>query len=99
MEPVDTSLLTTSIVGENPGYTNPYDRGWGWWWFSNTDLRDEKLVLFATYLPKGTYTYTYTLHASLPGSYNVIPSQASEFYFPEVFGRGDGMVFEVRPAP
>jgi hypothetical protein len=29
----------------------------------------------------------------------VIPSQAREFYFPEVFGRGDGMVFEILPAP
>ncbi|MBI3361423.1 MAG: alpha-2-macroglobulin, partial [Chloroflexi bacterium] len=96
MEPVDTSLLTTSVVGENPGYSDPFGYGWGWWWFSNTDLRDEKLTLFATYLPKGTYTYTYTLHASLVGKYNVIPTTANEFYFPEVMGRGDGGVFEVK---
>ncbi|MEK7277309.1 MAG: alpha-2-macroglobulin, partial [Chloroflexota bacterium] len=98
-EPVDTSLLTTSVVGQSPEL-NPVDPlyyGWGWWWFSNTDIRDEKVVLFATYLPKGTYEYTYTLHASLAGTYNVIPTTGSEFYFPEVSGRGDGMVFTVKP--
>ncbi|MCC6187683.1 MAG: Ig-like domain-containing protein [Anaerolineales bacterium] len=98
-EPVDTSLLTTSVVGQPPelSASDPLYYGWGWWWFSNTDLRDEKVVLFATYLPKGTYEYTYTLHASLPGVYKVIPTQAREFYFPEVFGRGDGTLFTIRP--
>jgi uncharacterized protein YfaS (alpha-2-macroglobulin family) len=99
MEPVDTSLLTTSQVGQPPqlNSADPLYYGWGWWWFSNTDLRDEKVVLFATWLPKGTYEYTYTLHASRPGVYKVIPTNAYEFYFPEVFGRGDGMVFTINP--
>jgi uncharacterized protein YfaS (alpha-2-macroglobulin family) len=98
-EAVDTSLLTTSAVGQPPqlNSADPLYYGWGWWWFSNTDLRDEKVVLFATYLPKGTYEYTYTLHASRPGVYKVIPTHAYEFYFPEVFGRGDGMVFTIKP--
>lgn len=98
-EPIDTSLLTTSVVGQPPELSpaDPLYYGWGWWWFSNTDLRDEKVVLFAEYLPKGTYEYTYTLHASLPGQYRVIPPVAQEFYFPEVNGRGDGMVFTINP--
>jgi uncharacterized protein YfaS (alpha-2-macroglobulin family) len=98
-EPVDTNLLTTSVVGEAPqlNLADPFYYGWGWWWFSNTDLRDEKVALSATYLPKGTYEYTYTLHASLAGTYNVIPTTANEFYFPEVSGRGDGVVFTVTP--
>ncbi|MEP7357165.1 MAG: alpha-2-macroglobulin family protein, partial [Anaerolineales bacterium] len=81
-EAVDTSLLTTSVVGQPPSLspTDPLYYGWGWWWFSNTDLRDEKVVLFARYLPKGTYEYTYTIHASLPGTYQVIPTQAREYY-------------------
>ena len=98
-EAVDTSLLTTSVVGEPPTLspTDPLYYGWGWWWFSNTDLRDEKVVLFARYLPKGTYEYTYTIHASLPGTYQVIPTQAREYYFPEVLGHGDGVVFKINP--
>jgi hypothetical protein len=98
-EPVDTSLLTTSIVGQPPVLDprDPFYYGWGWWWFSKTEIRDDKVVLFADYLPRGTYEYTYTLHASRPGTYNVIPTWARETYFPEVFGRGDGAVFVIRP--
>jgi len=97
-EPVDTSLLTTSIVGQPPELDprDPFYYGWGWWWFSKTEIRDNKVVLFANYLPRGTYEYTYTLHASRPGVYQVIPTWARETYFPEVFGRGDGMVFTIR---
>ena len=50
-------------------------------------------MLFATYLPKGTYEYTYLIRASLPGEYNTIPTTAYEMYFPEVFGRSDGVQF------
>ncbi len=98
-EAVDTSLLTTSVVGQPPALnaTDPLYYGWGWWWFSNTDLRDEKVVLFASFLPKGTYEYTYVLHASLPGTYQVIPTQARETYFPDVQGTGDGVVFKINP--
>jgi uncharacterized protein YfaS (alpha-2-macroglobulin family) len=100
-EPIDASLLTTSVVGERPELTRTdqdlpwWYRGWGWWWFSNTDLRDEKLVLFATSLPAGTYEYTYLVQIGLAGEYRVLPATAYEMYFPEVMGRSDGMVFTV----
>lgn len=97
-EGIDRSLLTTSVVGERPELSRtdrPNRYGWGWWYFSHTELRDEKAALFATYLPKGTYEYTYQIRASLPGQYRVIPTHAEEMYFPEVFGRGDGGVFTV----
>jgi uncharacterized protein YfaS (alpha-2-macroglobulin family) len=99
-EGVDQSLKTTSVVGERPDLTrtdrsSPWDGGWGWWWFSHTEMRDEKAVLFATYLPRGTYEYTYLIRASLPGEYRAIPTHAYEMYFPEVFGRSDGGVFSI----
>jgi uncharacterized protein YfaS (alpha-2-macroglobulin family) len=99
-EAIDTSLATTSVVGEQPELDrtdrgNPWGRGYGWWYFSQTELRDEKAVLFATFLPKGTYEYTYQIRASLPGEFRVIPTHAEEMYFPEVFGRGDGGLFTI----
>ena len=93
-EAVDSSLATTSLVGQPPQVTRA-DQLWGSWYFNHTDLRDEKAVLFADYLPRGVYEYTYTIRASTPGEYRVIPSQAEELYFPEVFGRSDGGVFTV----
>jgi hypothetical protein len=99
-EGIDTSLATTSVVGQPPELErtdrrNPWGGGYGWWYFSHSELRDEKAVLFATFLPKGTYEYTYQIRASLPGEYNVIPTHAEQMYFPEVFGRGDGGLFRI----
>ncbi len=94
-EAVDTTLATTSLTEEEPRLYRETDDGWpwfyGWWrWYTRSELRDEKLALFADYLPAGTYTYRYTLRAIVPGTYHVLPSSAHEFYFPEVFGRSDG---------
>jgi uncharacterized protein YfaS (alpha-2-macroglobulin family) len=101
-EAIDTSLGTTSLLDQDPALRRQMDRGywddfyWRWWnWYSRTELRDEKVVLFADYLPAGTYEYTYSFRAVLPGEYQVIPTFANEFYFPEVFGRGEGELFVI----
>jgi uncharacterized protein YfaS (alpha-2-macroglobulin family) len=104
-EGVDLSLKTTSVVGEPPELRRLlsaserrdwYGReGWGWWWFSHSEMRDEKTVLFATYLPRGTYEYTYLMRAGVVGEFLVPPANAYEMYFPEVFGRSDGGKFTV----
>jgi hypothetical protein len=105
-EGVDLSLKTTSVVGERPELRNlsameedvwTRNYGWGWWWFSNSEMRDEKVALFAQYLPRGTYEYTYLMRAGVPGDFLVIPATAYEMYFPEVFGRSDGARFTVTP--
>jgi uncharacterized protein YfaS (alpha-2-macroglobulin family) len=92
--------LATSAIGEPPRLSrdNPFGRGYGRWWFSQTELRDEKVVLYATYLPRGTYRYVYTLRAGLAGEYRVMPATAEEFYTPEVFGRSDGALFTLKPS-
>ena len=98
LEAIDSSLNT------NMQFPTAYNKeiykkyGWGWWWyFNHIELRDEKIVLAANYLPAGTYEYTYMARASTIGTFNVIPPTASEFYFPDVGGRGAGSVFTVTP--
>jgi uncharacterized protein YfaS (alpha-2-macroglobulin family) len=101
-EPIDTSLATTSLLEQQPGlYRETEDEEqywlyhWWWRWYSRSEMRDDKVVLFADYLPAGTYEYTYTFRATLPGEYHIIPTTAYEFYFPEVFGRADGRLFKI----
>jgi len=98
-EAVDPSLATTSLLAPGPDLTrDDEDRPWwgGWWrWYSRSEFRDDKVVLFVDSLPAGTYTFSYVLRGVTPGTYGVLPTQASEFYFPEVFGRSDGRVFRV----
>ncbi len=108
VEAFDQSLLTSAKVNapeaEAPTRTQGetrtslddiFEKGWGWQFFDHVELRDEKIVLSASYLPAGTYTYTYLVRASSSGEFRVIPPTAKEFYFPEVYGRGAGSLFTV----
>ena len=95
-EAIDTGLATTSLLAMDPTLRRQSSPYWWWWrWYSRSELRDEKVVLFADYLSKGTYEYSYTFRATLPGDYHVIPTLAQEFYFPEVFGRSDGRLLSI----
>jgi len=96
-EAVDSTILTDTAVPSSYTMQDYSERGWGWWYFSHIELKDEKVVLSTDYLPAGTYVYTYLARASTGGVFKVIPPTASEFYFPDVGGRGAGSVFEVKP--
>ena len=97
LEAVDQSLQTSQQVGAPERYDDGVygDNGWGWWHFNHIELRDEKVVLSADWLPAGTYEYVYLVRAAVPGEYRVIPPTGQEFYFPEVYGRGAGSIFTV----
>ena len=100
-EAIDPELATTTLLADGPALYREGSAGlrppWSWWWrwYSRSELRDEKVVLFADVLPAGTYVYEYSFRATHVGDYHVIPTTAHEFYFPEVFGRSDGRLFEV----
>jgi len=97
-EPIDPRLTTTSVEYDEFGQLKPADAGRPWWWWSPTsiDLRDDKLALIATYLPAGTYEYTFYVQATVPGEYRVLPVHGEMIYFPEVWGRSAGSLFTVR---
>jgi hypothetical protein len=90
--------MPVDVVGKPAGVAaepmmSPY---WYWWhWYNRSELRDDKVALFADYLYHGTYEYSYTMRATLPGEYRVIPTVANQFYFPEVFGRSDGRLLKI----
>ncbi len=91
--------LQTSTTGAAPTFgriEGDYQRGyWGWWYFNRIAFRDDRVSFYSDYLPAGTYQYTYTLQASIPGRFQVRPATARETFFPEAFGRSDGLVFEI----
>jgi hypothetical protein len=96
-EAVNPDLATSQQIGTRPEFdrADPLTQGWGWWWFSSIQFRDEKVVLNATFLPAGVYEFVYTLRPGLPGTYQVLPATAREAYFPEVFGRSAGSIFTI----
>jgi uncharacterized protein YfaS (alpha-2-macroglobulin family) len=99
-EAIDTGLATTSQLAAAPsiGRGNEGERSYYWWWwnwYSRSELRDDRVALFATYLSKGSYEYSYTMRVTSAGEFNVIPTFVNEQYFPEVFGRSDGRLLSV----
>jgi uncharacterized protein YfaS (alpha-2-macroglobulin family) len=97
LEAVDTSLLISPEIPENYSFRDFRKYGWGWWFFDYIEMYDERTVISADYLSPGTYVYVYYARAATPGTYSVIPVTAEEFYFPDVFGRGEGSLFVVTP--
>ena len=85
---------TTARLGGAPSYFAP----WFAWYYSpwdQVDLRDDRVTLRASLLPRGVHEYVYYARATSPGDFFVAPAHAEETYFPEVFGRSDSSRFHV----
>ena len=52
---------------------------WGWW-YSNVDVRDDRIAVFARTLPKGKSVFEYNLRAQTPGSSHALPVQLQGMY-------------------
>jgi len=57
-----------------------------WWTWDHTELRDDRLLLFADRLPAGIYTYSYIARATTIGDFVLPPIHAEGMYTPERFG-------------
>ncbi len=110
LEAVDLSLRTAGLplgpggTGNDGGENGlEAERGWGYgswddgWWspFDHKEIRDERVVYFATMLWAGTYTTSYVARATTPGTFIRPPATAEEMYNPSVQGRTEGGTFTV----
>ena len=95
-EVLDASLKT-SQQGTEPKFdpAQPFDEGWGWWYFGDPQIYDDHIAWATDSLPPGTYELTYQLVILQPGEYRVLPARAWQFYFPEVQGTSAGEIFEI----
>ena len=92
LEPVNPSLgvsQTTPPPSDDGSGDGVFEASWfwGWNWYEHQNLRDDRAEAFSSYLPGGTYEYSYIARATTPGSFVVPPARAEEIYSPEVFGR------------
>ena len=84
LEAVNPPLATSPTSPAADTSTRP---AWWWSWFEHQNLRDDRVEAYATFLPGGTYEYTYIARATTPGEFVVPPTRAEEIDAPEVFGR------------
>jgi hypothetical protein len=98
LEPIDASLKTTPPEFQrrlSEEQRKSYQVGKGYSPFGHTDIRDNRVALFARFVAKGVYEYTYFARATTPGEFRLPPATAYEQFFPEVWGRSDGGLFTV----
>jgi alpha-2-macroglobulin len=63
--------------------------------FDHTEIRDDRVLMFATYLGFGKTEARYIARATTAGTYMVAPTQAEDMYRPEIFGRNGSSLFTV----
>ncbi|UCG25010.1 MAG: alpha-2-macroglobulin, partial [Chloroflexota bacterium] len=101
--PAGAEAVDPGLAISDPGQGGRIERAdesfrhgfWGWWHFNNIEYRDDSVVFTSEFLPAGTYQYSYTLQTAIPGTYQVIPATARLEFFPDVFGRSGGSLFEI----
>ncbi|MBI3948302.1 MAG: hypothetical protein HY321_20470 [Armatimonadetes bacterium] len=76
-----------------PAGCEPLDRGrpdrdeWEHWW-TDMDVRDDRIAFFARRLGAGEHVLEYYLRASVPGRYHVMPTSLSGMYDPALRAGG-----------
>lgn len=59
------------------------------------EYRDDKVVFFVRYLPKGKYSLSCRFRAETPGAFSALPVFGGGMYAPELFGSSDEMKVKV----
>jgi len=98
-EILNQDFLTSQTVQESPIDTydprSPFRHGWGWWYFNQPQIFDDRILWTADYVPAGTYTLTYNLIPYQRGFFQVLPSHAWMYFYPEVQGTSAGSLFTI----
>lgn len=98
-EVLSQKFLTSQTLGLEPiadfNPRSPFTNGWGWWYFSKPQIYDNHVLWSTEYVPAGTYTLTYQILPFQRGVYQVLPSHAWQYFFPEVQGTSAGGLFTI----
>jgi uncharacterized protein YfaS (alpha-2-macroglobulin family) len=79
--------------------SNPGSWEYDWWWenvWGHTEIRDDRMFLFAEDLSPGIYEYEFFAQAVTAGEFRVPPTRAYEMYTPTANGHNEGEKFIVR---
>lgn len=94
LEGIDFNLKTSEQAIQGKGNPECYYDCTSWY-FNHSEVKDDRIMYFADFLPKGVYEIDYYVRATSVGKFADLPAIAQETYYPEVFGRSAGKQFEV----
>jgi uncharacterized protein YfaS (alpha-2-macroglobulin family) len=91
-ELVNTRLSTESASGAQTG-----TRGWQWWRWSHTSLRDDRVEAFATRFGGGEHVLEHVMRATRSGTFAAPAAHVEAMYEPSTMARTDGTSVRIRP--
>lgn len=94
LEAVDASLASTARAQAEADPAPSFERRF-YSPFEHRELRDDRALFFADFLPAGVHAVEFLARATTPGNFQLRPARAEQMYAPEVFGRSDGGAFSV----
>jgi uncharacterized protein YfaS (alpha-2-macroglobulin family) len=98
-EVLNQDFLTSQTLPEDthPLYDthSPFADGWGWWYFNDPEIYDDHVLWTADYVPAGTYILTYECLPYQQGIFQVLPTHAWQYFYPEVQGTSSGSLFTI----
>lgn len=94
LEVIDASLKTTSTRYDIEGMSRT-TRGGSWNPINHTEMRDDRVALFADMVRPGIYKYKYLLRATTSGYFLWPCSKVSLMYEPEQFGTSSEGFIEI----
>ncbi len=59
------------------------------------ELRDDRVSLFVSRLPRGKHSVSYRMRAEIPGRFSALPTRASAMYAPELKGNSDELKLRI----
>lgn len=68
---------------------------WRWWW-DYTDVRDDRIAIFARRVPAGEHVIEYNVRAQTPRTYNTMPTLLEGMYAPRMRTESSGARVIVR---
>jgi hypothetical protein len=64
--------------------------------FDHVEKHDDRVTLFATRLSSGLHEFSYLVRATTSGTFRAAGTVAEQMYAPEVRGRADATVLDVK---
>jgi uncharacterized protein YfaS (alpha-2-macroglobulin family) len=97
LEAVNPDFVTSSEedIRQMASLENSGQRRW-WVGFNHTEMRDDRILLFADSLPPGIYTHRYLARALTFGTFLSPGTKAEQMYAPEIFGRSSETTLRVK---
>ena len=93
-EIANTSFDTVSDEIKNVSSKNSWWYYWGW--FDYTQIKDDRVILFAKHLRAWEYTYTYVIKLNHKWTYHLKPTTAELLEKPEIWGRSEWAYFDIK---